>query len=119
MKTSKADFNIFKKECKRLIDEWELNNWDMRYVHAKIDDAYAEIVRDGENFDAAIILNTEVEGKIPRNITQKDYFKKLAKHECIHLLLGNLTHCGESRWCTEEEMNRVEEELVRKLIRII
>jgi len=120
MKTKKKDFDIFRKECRRLIDDWELNGWSVRFEHKNIGNREAAMSVNGEDYNATIALNTELEfGSFKEEKRKIAYLKELAKHETIHLLLGRLSYCGECRWVTDSEFNEAEEELVRKLIKII
>lgn len=120
MKTNKKDFEVFRKECRRLIDKWELNGWSVRFEHKKIGDREAAMHRDGSSHNATIALNTELEwGTFKEEKRKVEYLKELAKHETLHLLLGRLSYCGECRWVTDNEYDEAEEELVRKLIKII
>jgi hypothetical protein len=120
MKTKKKDFDIFRKECRRLIDSWELNGWSVRFEHNDIGNREAAMQRDAVSHNATIALNTELEfGSFKEEKKKNEYLKELAKHETIHLLLGRLSYCGEYRWVTDSEYNEAEEELVRKLIKII
>jgi len=45
--------------------------------------------------------------------------KETAKHEIIHLLLSRASECGRSKDYTSNDIYEAEEELVRKLEKII
>jgi hypothetical protein len=120
MKTTKEDFDVFKTECHRLMDAWELNNYDVRFEHKDLHNANADIYCNSAHNNAVICLSTTLDyDKFEMDITKEEFIKKYAKHETIHLLLSRLTFCGEARWCTDSEFTAAEEELVRKLINII
>lgn len=48
-----------------------------------------------------------------------EYIKYLAKHEVIHCLLGRMSTIGQSRYISSAEYREAEEELVKKLEKII
>lgn len=114
------DFEIFKKECKRLQNEWHLNGWTFGFLHQKLDGSNAQVIVDGENHMATFSLNIDLGyGQVDREMNRSEFIKSLAKHETIHVLLGRLTSVAERRWATYQEFISAEEELVRKLIKII
>ena len=108
-------FDIFKKECLRLVDLWELNNWTLRFYqdknNKKFDGAWISRVIDNCQADIYFINDDW-------NKTKED-IKTSAKHEMIHVLLGKLYLLGMSRWGTNIEYSREEEELVHKLEKLL
>ncbi len=104
---------IFEKECRRLSNLWELNDWTIR-IHTddtKKEEKHFEggwIYRNLDNSQADIYLDEKY------CKTEND-IKQTAKHEMIHLMLAKLYLLGKWRWASEDEVDRTEEELVHKL----
>lgn len=114
MKTSKQDFQLFKTECQKWIDKFELNNWKIYYKHENLGNGhyFGDINVQREDSVATLRLSTDVKA---------DEFdiKRTAKHEILHLLLGRLSRLGEARFITHDAVYEAEESLVRKLEHII
>jgi hypothetical protein len=120
MVTNKKHFDIFHKECQRLQKEWHLNGWNIRYEHKKFENVNAQMIKNGNCYNATMALSTFIDcDEFTDKQNTVKFIKDLAKHEMIHLLLGRVIHCAEARWCTDSELVEAEEELVRKLIQII
>lgn len=125
MKTTQKQYKIFRDEFKRLVNEFELNNYEIAFELKDLENANANIKANSSNFKATVCLSAVVsyrDGKwkhLYREATQEEYFKKLAQHEAIHLLLAKYAWCAESRYVGEQELIDAEEELVNKIIHII
>jgi len=117
MKTTKKDFELFKNECQKWVDRFELNNWKIYYVHEKLKDTYANIRFDLNGRVASIQFNTEWDMFGVDNMIEG--IKETAKHEIIHLLIARITEIAEARYVTDSEVGEANEELVRKLEKII
>lgn len=116
MKTTKKQFDLFKSECLRLMDEFHLNDWDVFFEWGELDDADARSYIKGYCGNITIALNKDVNfmGKKPT-----EYIKELAKHEVIHCLLGRYSGLARDRYINAGELDNEEEHLVRKLCKII
>lgn len=115
MKLNKKHFKIFVKECKRCVEKFKLDNWDIHYRFAKLDDR-AQIYRVLKGYIATITLSTNWDGY---DRIKASEVRECAKHEVIHLLLARLSSNGEVRFVTVEDYIESEEELVRKLEKLI
>jgi len=94
MKTTKADRDLFVKECKRWIDKLSLNDWEYSFEHEYIGENLSATTTS--DFKAKMIvfrLNKEIDktGKM------SSYIKSIALHEVLHVLLENLYHMAKSR----------------------
>jgi len=118
MKTTNKHFKLFKKECHKWVDRFQLNNYDIAFEHKKLNDAHARCIIDNE-YDSTIALTSDIPTCFDYNMSMDDYIKHLAKHEVIHVLLGRVMNTGNSRYITKAEILEAEEELVRKLEKII
>lgn len=116
MKTTKKQFNLFKSECLRLMDEFHLNDWDIYFEWGDTDDADARSYLKGYCGNITIAFSNDVYF-VDRNPTE--YIKELAKHEIIHCLLGKYSYLARRRYISEQELDNEEEHLVRKLCKII
>lgn len=115
---SQEEFELFKLECKRLMNKIELNNWEVCFVLKKLDEGvFAEIETKLDGASATITLNKvwDLEGIDNFN----ESFKRTAKHEVIHLLLARMSEYGKSKDYTTSNIYEAEEELVRKLENLI
>lgn len=117
MKIDKKLFELFKVECHKWIDEFQLNDYDVFFELKKIDNnADARSFIAGGIGNITIILNNEI------NLSDENpekYIKEAAKHEIIHCLLGRFSNLARSRYINEGEISNEEEHLVRKLCKII
>lgn len=117
MKTTKKQFELFKNECLKWADKFELNGWRFDFFLRDIGNAQALVMRDYEGCVATVKLDIKV--------TKDDFgsydqlIKETAKHEMIHILVGNLSELAQSRYVQRDEIDKSEEELVRKLEKII
>lgn len=121
MKTSKKDLDIFITEVKRLMKDWELNNWQVAFEHKRLIDTNARIKPQLGDYKATFALSTDISYGPPfiNEQTKEEYIKKLAQHEVIHLLLSRLSVVGQSRYITDAEQEEAEEELVHKIMHIL
>ena len=118
MKTTNKHFQIFKEECQKWIDKFGLSGWEVSFVHQTYsENTYATCFTALVGMRATIYFTDKWDNEI-RKISPET-IKQSAKHEAIHLLLARLSDNGRARYINELEMNEAEEELVRKLEKII
>ena len=119
MKTTKAHFELFKKECQKWIDIFELSNWSVRYVHGGLsDDAFAHTNRDLKAYNATISF-TDNWGDTKFNKLNKEEISELAKHGVLHLLFARFSMNANSRFIGYDDLVEAEHEIIQKLIKII
>lgn len=114
MKKKTNNFQLFKRECEKWIKTFGLNGYDIEIVHGKSDDfdgPYAEVQSD---YNATITWQDYKEH--PCN---SQNIKDGARHEVVHVLVGRLSCAAYKRWVTKAEVYEAEEELVRKLCKLI
>lgn len=106
-------FNLFKKYCGEYIKKFQLDDWKVYYEFDKMDDAFGRITKNYIAHVATIYLTDEWDetGLVSIELG----IKETAKHEIIHLLLGDISAMISSRFVTEDEVVHAEEKLVRKL----
>ena len=116
MKTTKKQYELFKTECRKWIDKFQLNDYDVFFQWGYIEDADARTTIQGECGNATIAFSEDV-NFIDRKATE--YIKELAKHEVIHCLLGRYDYLARNRYVSKQELDDEAEHLVRKLCKII
>lgn len=115
MKTTKKDFECFKKACKEYQDKWHLGGWDLVFLHSKCGDAYATTAKDLEAMNATITFCIDW-GKETLRSYNKKQIKLIAKHEMLHILLGRLSELGQYRYLQYRELEQAEHEVIKKLL---
>ena len=110
MKTTKEDFEIFKKRCEYWRKELGLHRWKVYYEHKKTtdDESYAETRPNTSDRIASIVLDTrwDSEPKTPEKLDE------IAKHEILHLLLAPLHYLARQRNFLNDEYATAEHEIV-------
>lgn len=118
MKTTKQDFELFKKECHQWIDKLELNNWKIYFEWGgNTPNTYSTIFTKQDSYVGTIYFTKDWE--MTGVISILDGIKETAKHEIIHLLLSRFSNYAKSKDYTSADLYEAEEELVRKLERLI
>lgn len=118
VKTSKKDFELFKKEFLRWQNTFQLNDWKVDFVHEKSDGGErASIARDIYGRRATVFFNRDWDASIEPLTPQA--IKETAKHEAIHLLLSRVILLGKQRFVDENSIYEAEEELIGKLINLL
>jgi len=116
--TTATNFDLFKKECKKLIDLLELNNWEVYFTHTDLVDEFAGIDFNSNDMVATLYLSTNWGTGINNTVTNAA-IKSSALHEVIHLLLASLVGLALDRFSTRQEIDRETETMVNKLITIL
>lgn len=114
MKTTAKQFAEFKAECERLQSVWGINDWDVRVLHENPQSktAIASCTPASTKRVAVIRLSRNIKPSYPS-------MKSLARHEMVHVLLGELSCIAGSRNITNDEIEAAEEALVQRLIRLL
>ena len=113
-RTTKADFDLFKKECEKWIEFFGLKEWDILIEHIDSEESWwarcgaGYITKSGE-----IHLNKNWDEQRPLD---KYHIKKNAFHEVCHLLFWDLRQLAHSRFLEEDEIENKEHEMISKLI---
>lgn len=117
MKLRKSHFNLFKKYCRSWIDTFCIKNWDIDYDFGAIADSEAVVSKNYMGCRVNVKLADEIE--LSNNKTIEYTLNEVAKHEMLHILIGNLVMLAGSRFITRDELSKSEEELIIKLCKII
>lgn len=116
MKTTKKDFELFKKECDKWLKKLGLDYFKIIYKWENLDNYNID---GGSNTGdhvgyATISLDTDIqEEHTPFDV------KETAQHEVIHLLPKRLEELAYQRHATRTEIYNATEELVNKLVYLL
>jgi len=113
IETSKKNFEHFKKECKKWIDIFELNNWSVHYSTLKNTGSYGACFANISAYMVTLSFCEKWEDNVFK--LTKENISHIALHEVLHLLLARVVEYGDSRYVTESELIEAGEELVNKL----
>ena len=108
-KTSKAEFNRFKKEFLRWMEILGLKGYMLYFYHKDLDGCYAEIEINESGAVAQVSYALEISvSDLLGGVTPENN----AKHEALHLLLHKLCYLGAERWTGSSEIRNEAEKVV-------
>ena len=110
MKTTKKDFDTFKKEFVRWQHLFGLSQYRVVFHHAVLEGRHAEITVNECGKIAVVSLS--------RDTCDDAVFvpaKTNARHEAIHLLLSRLSWLAGCRYLAESDLDEEEEGIVRRV----
>jgi len=116
MRTTKADFALFQKECQRWIDAFELNNLKFYYTHSELDDAFAEFYYAEWMQKITIVFSNEFAEPMD---DIKQQIKDTAFHEITEILIQPLRIIAEKRNFDREEMEKETHRIIHKLQKVL
>ena len=97
--TTKADFELFKKECWKWIDLFCLHEWEFTFYH---DDIEPNADCTSSFIDKKIVLRL-AKAFEKEDSPKRQEIKQTAQHEVLHALLENLFYMAISRgWCKSD-----------------
>lgn len=108
---TKREFAIFKAECQRWIKIFGLTEWKIHYHFEDVPDGLAGINRDFEGKIARISLNPFQE-RVPKREVN---VRSSARHEILHLLLGELDWMEGRRNISANSWAAAEHGVIRRL----
>jgi len=111
-KTTKKDFNTFKKSIEFWFKKCKLTEWHLEFEHKELDRQYANSTANYAIRSASFYFNTEWE---PNMRISNFKIHQLAKHETIHVLLNPLQFMARIGFASEDEVAVAGEDCVRKL----
>ena len=117
-KTTKKQFDLYVKECKKWIKFFGLSDWDITFLHKKCisEDlkAIAACSSDVESRSSILILSKEVKQEEELPILDSD-MKVHAFHEVVHLLMARYGWLARSRNTNYGEIDEEEHAIVARL----
>ena len=109
-KTTREDFDYFKKCCQKWIERLGLKGWQVYYFHTDMDDAYARC-SSNKLTDRTISLWFCKDWNDAEKKT-KAAIDATAKHEILELLVTRARLLATSRYATEEQIYEAFHEIV-------
>jgi hypothetical protein len=118
-KTTDRHFEIFKAEALKAADSWGLNDIKLYFHHGQRDARASMSARHIKRV-ATITLSTEWEECLENEATEvtDEEIRETARHEVIHVLILPLA-CLIGDFCTKDEAESAEEQLVQRLMRLL
>lgn len=115
-KTTKDQFELFKKECEFWIDYFGLKGWRVEYSHKKtVDEARADIIWNCAGRIATITLNT-IWVDEDRCVITNDNVRRSAFHEVCELFLARLNMMANGKIDNQpHDVNEETHNLIRTL----
>lgn len=116
MKTTRKDFNLFKKTFLYWQHKLGLTHYEVIFKHEHIqEDTWADILINEDGKIATVRFNT----------SYGDYCKaelnpaRSGRHEAIHLLINRLGWLGSCRYIETSDLNEENEAIVRRLEKVL
>ena len=101
----------FKKYFTQYQKRFGLEGYSVYFQQCVLSDCHADITTDHYNMLATVRVNsTGSEGR---------KLKDTAKHEALHLLLGEIMYLARNRYISEDILYSAEEQIVYKLEKLI
>lgn len=114
MLTTKAHFEYFKKRVRYWYKRYNLSGWELYFGQQDIGESYARILVNLVGRVATFILT--LEWQHPQMCPLKNIsLDRCARHEVIHLMVGDVGILLNARFVSEDETRAAEERLVRHL----
>jgi hypothetical protein len=117
-KTTKEDFELFKKSATKWQNALSLTNWSLYFDHKSEDmrDRYACVYWDMGAHLATIVFTKDWDDL--RAKTEKE-IEKVALHEVLHLVTANLMAEAEARYTSSSSIDIAEHEIIRRFEHIL
>lgn len=115
-KPTRADFEKFKAEFMRCVDLLNLNDWHVVFEFRTLDDSYAILETQSDQFLAVATFNSR-----PIDAGEKLGFdpKRTARHEAGHLFHTRLKFIGKSRYVRPDDFYEESERLARIMEKVL
>ena len=115
MKTTKADFEYYKKCVQKWVDLFQLNDWEVYYVHENTEDYIGYCLADVNSHQVTIILGTDW------GVTEinKKSIDKVAFHEVMELLLTPYHYLAKSRTYDIDKHTTISHQMIRTLEHVV
>lgn len=116
MKTTRKDFEEFKRNCLKWQNKLGITNWSIYFEHCPAKGTYAKTHWNTVQMAATIQFATYWDSTRPKNSYEID---KLALHEVVHVLLAPLVSEAEYRYTSLDAIESAEHSIVRSLENLI
>lgn len=112
MKTTKADFELFKTCANEFIEQLGLRDWSIHFDHCDVDGSYALTTSNTGGRVATIQLGKYWDDLRPKT---DGAIRRLALHEVCHVLLAPLLKEAKERYTTPYILEDIEHDVIRRL----
>jgi len=116
MKTTKKQFELFKKYVRQFVKEYSLGDWEVNILHTPLEKPGVVVFAGMDYYlhgrHAVIMLNTDVDESYFDTITNHE-IKRSALHEVAELRYAKIRALALSRKATEEEIDEAIHELIQ------
>ena len=115
--TTPADFELFKKECRKWIDILSLNDWEYHYYHTDFTNT------DLEDSNSTVTLYPVARAAVLRlsktlntfEEPKRETIKECALHEVLHVLQAEVSALASNRDYNQKRYNDVEHAVIHRL----
>ena len=114
VKTSKAEFAVYKDWVKHYLKKYGLNDWTVYYSHDSCESSLAQCRAQIVSRGVTFAFNKELTKEAYEELDLRD----TARHEVCHLLISDVSHLVGS-FCSEDEWKRADEALVCRLTQLL
>lgn len=116
MKTTKKDFELFKKYCDEVVQVLGLTEWSVLYAHEHFANEFANTNYQVSSATAVITLSTYWDGLRPKTDLA---LRRLALHEVLHIVLAPLVAEAMERYTNQLTIDTAEHLIIRRLENMI
>jgi len=116
-KTTAHHFNLFRETVEKYVKEFGILDWDISFLHCNLDGSMARVLQTSLRRTCVVMLTTDWNDSVVKLSNQE--IIDTAKHEVVHIILGNLRCVANARFVTEDEMELAEESLVVYLMNFL
>lgn len=113
--TTKANFEFFIAECKKWINNFNLNCWDVWYTHEELEHDLAQCTSNHGSMTATIKLGVDFRD----TPVTKEILVATALHEICHLLVAKLAGAADDRYTDKEIVDAYNEEIANSLSKFL
>jgi len=119
-KLTKADFELFKAECSKWIEKFNLNDNDIVFSHKNIGPNLGQMVYNYKARRCEISLCLSFDGMDNgTNFSKEKQIKETAFHEVAELLLARITALTYARFIDGDEIEAETHAVIHRIQRIL
>jgi len=118
MKTTNKDFQLFKYECNSWLERLKLDDFEVNYWHENPGKYNADASCSPDYKYRRVDIRFSVDN-FDETVFNTGYIKSVAKHEILHLLVGEMKDLAQDRYIIQDEIIKADERLIRKLEKLL
>ena len=116
-KTTKADFEAFKKTAQGVVDKLGITDYDLSFVHDDDDDD-GRLGWTGANLEA-MVAKIGLVVDWDEHPTDRQIILDVAKHEALELLLIEFQILAQERGTTKKQLDKARHRAINRLMRLV